>query len=170
MQEYRLVERLVAVSLDESPTFLQVTENQVYQVLRKLNSAKACGPDAISNWMVKEYNKLLVGPITKMLNASFKEQRLPSISKHADVTPLPKQRPVRELKKDLRPISLTPCLSKIAEEFVVGLHGTPAVLQILDECQYGAVPKSSTTLILLDMLNNWAMATDRNGATVRIMI
>ena len=120
--------------------------------------------------MLREYSELLVGPITKMLNASFKEQRLPSIWKHADVTPLPKQRPVKDLKKDLRPISLTPCLSKIAEEFVVGLHVKPAVLQILDECQYGAVPKSSTTLALLDMLNNWTMATDGNGATVRIIM
>ena len=90
--------------------------------------------------------------------------------KHADVTPLPKQKPVKDLKKDLRPISLIPCLSKIAGEFVVSLHVKPAVLQILDECQYGAVPKSSTTLALLDMLHNWTTATDGNGATVRTIM
>ena len=85
--------------------------------------------------MLKEYSERLVGPITKILNAPFKEQRLSRMWKHADVTPLPKQKPVKDLKKDLRPTSLTLCLSKIAEEFVVSLHVKPAVLQILDECQ-----------------------------------
>ena len=50
------------------------------------------------------------------------------------------------LKKDLRPISLTPCLSKVAEEFIVADYIKPAVLKDLDTNQYGAVPKSSTTL------------------------
>jgi len=34
----------------------------------------------------------------------------------------------------------------------------------------GAVPKSSTTLAMLDMLDNWTMATDGNRATVRIIM
>ena len=47
------------------------------------------------------------------------QQRLPSMWKLADVTPIPKRKPVKDVKKDLRPISLTPCLSKLAEDFVV---------------------------------------------------
>ena len=88
----------------------------------------------------------LVYPITKVLNASFKEQRLPSTWKLADVTPIPKRKPVKDVKKDLRPISLTPCLSKLAEDLVVTNHVKPAALRVLDDRQYGAVPKSSTTL------------------------
>ena len=61
-------------------------------------------------------------------NASFKEQCLPQIWKMADVTPLPKTKPVKELKKDLRPISLTACLSKVAEECVVVDYVKPAVV------------------------------------------
>ena len=52
----------------------------------------------------------------------------------------------------------------------MGLHVKPAVLQILDECQYGAVPKSSTTLTLLDRLHKWTMATDGNSTTVRTIM
>ena len=51
----------------------------------------------------------------------------PVTVKLADVTPLPKQKPVKEIKKDLRPISLTPCISKLAEDFVVTEYMKPAV-------------------------------------------
>ena len=48
----------------------------------------------------------------------------------ADVPPLPKKKPVLELKKDLRPVSLTPCVSKVDEEFVVVDFVKPAVLDL----------------------------------------
>ena len=75
--------------------------------------------------------------------------KLPSIWKVANVIPLPKVKPMENLTKHLRPISLTACLSKVAEKFVVQDYVKPAVLKILDPNQYGAVPKSSTTLIAL---------------------
>ena len=127
-------------------------------------------PDGIPNWILKDYAELLAFPITKIINASFKEQRLPFIWKLADVSPLPKIKPVTDLRKDLRPISLTACLSKIAEEFIVCDYVRPAVLNILDPCQYGAIPKSSTTYALIHMVDNWVTGTDSNGATVKSIL
>ncbi len=75
-----------------------------------------------------------------------------------------------DFKKDLRPISLTVCLSKIAEEFIVCDYVKPAVLNILDPCQYGVIPKSSTTYALIHMTHNWVTGTDGNGATVRTIL
>ena len=72
-------------------------------------------------------------PVTRILNFSYKEQRLPCVWKLADVSPLPKKKPVKEIKKDLRPISLTPCMSKIAEGYVVDDFIKPAALQVLDD-------------------------------------
>jgi hypothetical protein len=66
----------------------------------------------------------------------------------ADIVPVPKQNPVKDVNKHLRPISLTPTLSKIAEEFVVELHVKPAVLKEIETNQFGCVPKSSTTQAL----------------------
>ena len=131
---------------------------------------KSCGPDNIPNWLLREYADLIAFPVCRILNASFKEQRLPRSWKLADVTPLPKKKPVKILKKDLRPISLTPCVSKVAEEFVVCNYIKPAVLKDLDMNQYGAVPKSSTTLALLDMLHDWSKGTDGNSATIRTVL
>ena len=90
--------------------------------------------------------------------------------KLADVTPIPKRKPVKDVKKDLKPISLTTCLSKLAEDLVVTNYVKPAALRVLDDRQYGAVPKSSTTLALLEMIHCWTNATDGNGSSVRTIL
>ena len=46
---------------------------------------------------------------------------------------------MKDLKKDLRQMSLTPCISNIAENFVFCDYVTPVVLQALDSNQFGAV-------------------------------
>ena len=84
----------------------------------------------------------------------------------ADVTPLPKKKPVVDIQKELRPISLTFCISKVAEELVVDGFVKPAVINILDDNQYGAIPNSSSTVALISMLHSWSLGTDGNGATV----
>ena len=46
----------------------------------------------------------------------------------------------------------------------------PAILCMLDPSQFGAIPKSSTTLALLEMLHEWTQGTDGNGATIRTLL
>ena len=135
-----------------------------------LNAAKAGGPEGIPNWILREYAEFLACPVSIILNASFKEQQLPRPWKLADVTPLPKTKPVKEIKKDLRPISLTPSISKVAEDFVITEHVKPAVLRSLDPSQFGAIPKSSTTFALLKMLHECSQGTDGNGLTIRTLL
>lgn len=103
-------------------------------------------------------------------NERVKEQRLLKIWKFTDVSPLPKVKPVEDLKKHLRPISLTPCLSKVAEECVVADYMKSSVLKVLDPTQYGTVPKSSTTQALIHMLNHSTKGCNGNRATVRVTL
>ena len=171
LEEYRLPCSRNPLPLEEiSPEFLEVSKERVFKLLSKLNPAKSYGPDAIPNWFLREYAEFLALPVSKILNTSFKEQRLPSLWKLADGSPLIKKKPVQNLNKDLRPISLTPCISKVAEDLVVHDYVKPAVLKVLDPNQYGAVPKSSTTLALLDMMHHWSKGTDGNGSTVRTIL
>ena len=79
-------------------------------------------------------------------------------------------KPVLDVSKHLRPISLTPVISKLAEEFVVDRFIKPAVLQIIDPRQYGAIPKSSTTQALISIVHNLTKATDGSGSLVRIVL
>ena len=83
---------------------------------------------------------------------------------------MPKQKPVREANKHLRPISQTPILSKMSEAYVVDSYVKPAVLKRIDPQQFEAVPKSSTTHALISMLHSWLESTDGNGATTRAVL
>ena len=116
LEEYHVTEKIAKLPLeDQSPKYLVVTEYDVYKRLSHLNAAKAGGPDGIPNWILREYAEFLAYPVSIILNATFKEQQLPRAWKLADVTPLPKTKPVKEIKKELRPIFLTLSFSKFAE-------------------------------------------------------
>ena len=101
-----------------------------------------------------------------MMNASFRKQRLPTLWKRAEICPLPKKKVVENLQKDLRPISLTSCISKVAEDFVVRDYLKPAILKIADYKQFGAIPKLSTTLALVSMIHRWLFQTNGNYQSV----
>ena len=58
----------------------------------------------------------------------------------------------------------------MAEDFVVDDFLKPAVLNVIDSSQYGAVPKSSSTLTLINILHTWSLETDRNGSTVTTLL
>lgn len=158
-----------ANSATQQPAFV-VSKESVYKKLIKLNRTKAHGPDGISGWVLKENADLLAEPIADILNSSYREGRLPPSWKEANVVPVPKQKPVQDINKHLRPISLTPILSKIAEEYVVDSYVKPAVLQKIDPQQFGTIPKSSTTHALISMIHYWAKSTDGNGSTTRVML
>ena len=98
------------------------------------------------------------------------EQKLPSVWKLADITPLPKVKQVSDPKKELRPISLTSALSKNAEDFVVLDYIKPALEDVDDPNQFGNISGSSTVLALISMVHKWLEATDGNGATVWVFL
>ena len=86
----------------------------------------------IPSWLLTENADLLAPAVTDIINCSFGEARLLQSWKHAFIVPIPKQMPVYNVNKHLQPISLTPVLSKVAEEFVVEQHVKPAVLEKVD--------------------------------------
>ena len=147
-----------------------VSEFRVLKKLSVLNPAKSSGPDMIPSWLLKENADLLAPAVTDIINCSFGEACLPQSWKHADIVPIPKQMPVYDVNMHLRPISLTPALSKVAEEFMVEQHVKPAVLEKMDPGQFGTIPGSSTTEALISMTHAWYSATDGNGATVRAVL
>ena len=61
--------------------------SQSAKKLSKLNPCKAHGLDNIPRWLLKDHTEILAGPVSDILNYSYREGRLPSIWKHADVVP-----------------------------------------------------------------------------------
>ena len=167
MQAYQSINPPPPFELTSDQSMISV--EAVSSVLRNLPH-KAPGPDGIPNWILKEYALLLSDPICRIINCSFTDQCLPSSWRLANVIPIPKQSPVLDVNNHLRPISLTSAISKVAEEFVVEKYIAPAILQIIDPCQFGAIPKSSTAHALISMIHNWTQATDATGAAVRVVL
>ena len=122
------------------------------------------------NLLPSNHADLLVPPIMDIMNTSFREGRLPLSWKEADIVPVPKQRPIQDVNKHLRPISLTPILSKFPEDYVVHDFVIPAVLKKIDKRQYGTIPKSCTTHALVSMIHNWHVSSDGNSAVIRVVL
>jgi len=134
---------LAMLPLEDNPTLLQVCEGRVLNHLLKLNVIKASGPVEIPYWFLKELADKIADPITKILNAPFKEQCVPSVCKLADVPPLPTKKNFKghyKGFKDFRPVYLTSFISTIDEDIVVNHYLKPAELKVIDNNQFGAIP------------------------------
>ena len=160
----------VSSSRTMNDDFSSISAFSIFRQLSSINPAKAQGPDGIAGWLLKENADLLAPSIMDIMNVSLREGRLPLSWKEADIVPVPKQRPIQDINKHLRPISLTPILSKIAEDYIVHEFVIPAVLKKIDKRQYGTIPKSCTTHALVSMIHNWYVSSDGNSAVIRVVL
>ena len=169
MEDYEPLSEDLCVQIEQDEPIV-VDEISVARKLRHINITKSSGPDDIPNWLLKEYSDILSPAITHILNASFGESKVPRAWKLANVSPLPKSNTIEDFNKDLRPISLTSTLSKIAESFIIEQDVKPTLLNVIDPQQFGFIPDSSTTLAIISMLHEWLEATDGTGSCVRIAL
>ena len=155
---------------DHLPTNALTTPELINHKLNALNRSKAPGPDGIPNWILEEFAAVLSNPISIIINSSYLEQKLPNAWKQANIIPIPKDKPIRDINKNLRPISLTPALSKLAEDIVIEKYVSHAVLEVVNQDQFGGIPKSSATFALISIIHTCAQATDGTGASVRLLL
>ena len=67
---------------------ITVTENEVLDQLKILNTSKAYGPDEVSPKLLKEASSSIVPSLTKLFNASLIVGKFPNSWKAANVMPL----------------------------------------------------------------------------------
>ena len=144
-----------------------VSELRIYKLLGKLNPSKACGPDETPNCMLKGYAEILAFPITRIISTSL-QQRLPAYGSWQMYDHYRSNNKWRTLKLDLRPISLTPCLSKVAEDCAVIDYVKSAVLKVLDpDNSTGRFPSHRLRKRNFShMVHCWAKETVGNVSTV----
>ena len=128
--------------------------------IRAIRVSKVSGPDQLPNWVLKCFSYILAPAITDIFNTSFRECKVPKAWKIADVPPIPKARNITDFNKDLRPISLTSTLSKIAENIIIEYELKSKLLRKIDPKQFGFIPGSNTTLALISMIHTWLAALD----------
>ena len=140
----------------------------LHEVCKKLLSVqpnKAMGPDNIPPRIIKEFGYELAEPVTTIFNSSLSTGVVPNIWKEPNITPIQKlKQPQNE--GDMRPISLTPILSKDLEDFVVTWM-IEDVGEYIDARQFGSLKGSSTPYCLLDLIHNWLPELENPGCYLR---
>ncbi|KAI8509624.1 hypothetical protein Bbelb_120520 [Branchiostoma belcheri] len=131
---------------------------EVYRKLQQVKVRKAAGPDGIPGKLIREFAFELSVPLADVINSSLQQGSVPEEWKNATVIPLPKTKPPSI--KELRPISLTSLLSKVAENFICQWTLTD-ILPRIDTQQFGGIKGRSTTHCLLDMTHTMFKACDK---------
>ena len=139
---------------DSVPSEFIIDQASVEIKLSRINIHKAQGPDDLPNWVLRDFCVSLAGPVCSIFNASVREGFVPGRWKEANVIPVAKVRPLRSVESDLRPISLIATLGKLLEAFVESWI-LERIESKLDDRQYGALKRRSTTHALVDVLHHW---------------
>ena len=152
------------------PSQYIVSIESMESCLSQIKIHKAPGPDGVPNWVLRDFAPVLAGPLASIVNASIRESFIPTIWKCADVLPLPKVTPPMEIEKDLRPISLTPAVSKACMEHFIYKWLWDCVKDKIDPCQFGGKKGSSTVYALIKLLHEWFTATDKLQTIVDVIL
>ena len=142
---------------------------KVEKALLAINTSKSPGPDNIPSWILRDFAGVLGSPVTAMYNNTILTGTLPDIWISANVVPLPKESPPKSIESDLRPVSLTAILMKELETFIFQWLWEIVGPQMKAD-QFGNIKRSSTTMALIEMFDNWAKTTDKLQTMVRILM
>ena len=152
------------------PDAYLINVDEVAISLSRIKTHKATGPDEIPNWILHDYAAILAPPVCAIFNnSSLREGTVPALWKCADVRPVPKIRPPALIEKDLRPISLTPVLSKCLEKFMCTWI-TDITMDQIDPQQYGSIKGTSTVHALVELVHKWKYAVETPRTIVRILL
>lgn len=98
---------------DKIFSVIQVTEQEVQNLLNKVDISKASGHDVIGNKIIKLCSRVF----TRLINLSLQDGKYPTEWKKANISPI-FIKDNCQLKNNYRPISLLPSISKIPEKLV----------------------------------------------------
>ena len=141
-------------------TNINVTENDVTDLLKDIDVSKATGPDGISPRLLKEAGSAISKPLSKLFNLSLETKTVPDIWKRANVITIYKKGEKTKID-NYRPISLLGCVGKLCErvvfKYVFNYFRTNFLLSIY---QSGFQPGDSTVNQLIKVYHMLCEALD----------
>ena len=139
---------------------LDITVQDVREVLKTLDTNKSLGPDGVSPTLLKMCASEIAPSLTKLFNCSIKYGKFPDKWKLANVVPLFKKGDAH-LIDNYRPVSLLSCVSKVFEKIIFKyvFNFLRDNLKITIH-QSGFIPGDSTTNQLVYLYNFFAKALD----------
>ena len=141
-------------SNDKILSIIQVTEQEVFNLLNKVDISKVCGYDGIGNKIIKLCSYGIVKSFTRLMNLSLQDGKYPLEWKKANISPIYKN-DNRQFKKNYRPISLLPSISKIPGKLVfTRLYGFLLDINYLSNFQSGFRTGGSTVNQLIYIVHD----------------
>ena len=134
---------------------IHIRKLEVKKLLNELKTCKSPGPDGLHPRLLHELANQVYLPLSKIFEASLKSNKIPKQWKIARVSAIHKKGN-RKLASNYRPVSITSIVCRVLEtiirnsmvEFMVSNN-------LLSDYQFGFVKGRSTTLQLLNVLNDW---------------
>ena len=150
-----LQEENVRVASRKSFNFRAISEDDVFDTLRTMDTSKATGADNISPKILKIAAPYISNIVAKIFNASYKPGHYPLAWKMARVTPL-YERGSKTERDNQRPISVLPCISKVQESFAnTDLQKFALQTGLINDHQFAYGKHSSTTVTLIITVDAW---------------
>ena len=140
---------------------ISATEDEVLDLLKCIDPAKATGHDGISPKLIKEAGISIVPSLTRLINLSFEKSIVPDNWKMANVIPIHKKDD-KDVVSNYRPISLLPAISKIMERIVFKkVYNFFHTNGLLTKHQSGFRPGDSTINQLAYLYHTFCDALDK---------
>ena len=153
---------------DDVLSNLIITETEVEDILKTLDTTKASGPDNISPRLLKEASCILKKPFCRLFNLSLSQSIYPTQWKLANVTPVFKKDNPSDLT-NYRPISLISVMGKVMERCVYKhIYNFLLDNNIISVNQSGFTPGDSAINQLLYITNEFGKALD-DGKEIRVV-
>ena len=134
--------------VSSSFVFQEISETEVYDVIKNLKTNKASGIFEISNKFIKMAALIICPIFTKLLNKCFENETFLDVFKISQIIPIPKVN-VPQYLQDFRPISLLPTFAKIFEKIIhKKMMSFIDKFKIIDTTQHGFQERDSTNLAL----------------------
>ena len=154
---------------DEVLDHINVTEEEINDVIVNLDPNKASGPDSISNKMIKQVARAISKPLCILFNRSLREGIFPDIWKLGNLVPLFKKGD-RSISSNYRPVSLLSNIGKIQERIVFKhMYNHLASNNLLFKYQSGFRPGHSTTFQLIDIFHHICQSFDEKQYSCMVL-
>ena len=147
-----------------------IDADEVVDMINKLNSNKACGPNSIPSKILKMHSKTLSEPIKTLLNLSIINGNFPELLKKADVCPIFKKNDKTKCE-NYRPISLLSNLSKLYERTMhTRIYDFLEQSDVFYKFQFGFRKKYSTNHALLSIVEEIRGSLDNKSFACGVFI
>ena len=156
--------------IDTRSSFKRIQPKQVFDILSKLKKGKAMGQNMIPNQILKSSKNIISQSLADIFNASLKSSIFPDDLKIARVAPIFKEGD-RDDMTNYRPISVLCTVACVFERLLYNqLHGYLIDNKILHNNQWGFRSLHSTSLVLIDCADNWAINIDNGNINFTLLL